>query len=154
MAALRCRFPLRERRCRAQIDDHTGNGTVPLCRANASFEWKRSTSAFSPMILAADRDRAWAASHGACPIRGVSQHFAYAHASAGIRLVFGEAIEGDNSRVCAASGRSGERYPSDIVVIGIGVDPNTELATAADFQTSTGLRSIPTYAPATRTVGP
>ncbi|MFD9669067.1 NAD(P)/FAD-dependent oxidoreductase [Rhodococcus sp. NPDC059968] len=89
--------------------------------------------------------------HGQRPMARVlseemSQHFAYAHASAGIRLVFGEAInalEGDNFRVCAAIGQSGERYPADIVVIGIGVEPNTELATAAELSTRNGIAVDP-----------
>ncbi|PBC35191.1 hypothetical protein CJ179_48950 [Rhodococcus sp. ACS1] len=70
------------------------------------------------------------------------RYFTDAHSAAGIRLVFTEAVaalDGDGSRVRAALGRSGERYPPDLVVIGIGVEPNSELATAADLATTTGI---------------
>ena len=91
-------------------------------------------------------DRAWAASHAAGPIQG---NLPTLRIRARIRrdpprLRRGDyPLEGDNSRVCAAIGRSGERYPSDIVVIGIGVEPNTELATAADLSTLNGIAVDP-----------
>jgi hypothetical protein len=52
-AALSCRFPVRDSRCRCLFDDQTGRGAVPLCRAKASLERNRCTRAVSPTILAA-----------------------------------------------------------------------------------------------------
>jgi hypothetical protein len=52
-AALSCRFPVRDKRCRCLFDDHTGSGAVPLSRAKASLERNRRTWAVSPTILAA-----------------------------------------------------------------------------------------------------
>ena len=72
----------------------------------------------------------------------MSGHLATAHAASGIRLVFDESVtafDGDGTRVRAAIGRSGERFPADLVVIGIGVEPNTELATTAGLSADRGV---------------
>ena len=52
-AALSCRFPVRDKRCRCLLEDQTGIGAVPLSRAKASFDRNRPTWAVSPMIFAA-----------------------------------------------------------------------------------------------------
>ena len=53
MAALSCRLPVRESRCRFGLPDHAGSGAVPLWRAKASLCLKRRMSATSATILAA-----------------------------------------------------------------------------------------------------
>jgi 3-phenylpropionate/trans-cinnamate dioxygenase ferredoxin reductase subunit len=76
-----------------------------------------------------------------------SQHFADAHTAAGIELVFGQtvtALEPDGVRVAAVLGGDGTRYPADLVVIGIGVHPNTEIAAAAGLPTTNGI-DVDTY---------
>ncbi|MGV9546055.1 NAD(P)/FAD-dependent oxidoreductase [Nocardia beijingensis] len=72
----------------------------------------------------------------------MSRFFADAHASAGIRFAFNEAvtaIESDGTRVAAVLGSSGARYPADLVIVGIGVEPNVEVAAAAGLVTTDGV---------------
>ncbi|MEU2006933.1 NAD(P)/FAD-dependent oxidoreductase [Rhodococcus sp. NPDC019627] len=76
-----------------------------------------------------------------------ARYFTDTHTAAGIRLVFGQtvtALEPDGARVAAALGGDGTRYPADLVVIGIGVHPNTELAAAAGLPTTHGIE-VDTY---------
>jgi 3-phenylpropionate/trans-cinnamate dioxygenase ferredoxin reductase subunit len=72
----------------------------------------------------------------------MSRCVADAHTAAGIRLIFDEsitALDGDGAQVRAAVGYDGTRYPADLVVIGIGVEPNIELAHAAGLPTDRGI---------------
>lgn len=90
--------------------------------------------------------------HGSRPMaRAVSEEmsrfFADAHSAAGIQFVFNEdvtALDGDGSQVSGVLTRSGKRYKADLVLIGIGVEPNTELATTADLTTTRGI-DVDTY---------
>ncbi|MER9877697.1 MULTISPECIES: FAD-dependent oxidoreductase [unclassified Mesorhizobium] len=61
----------------------------------------------------------------------------------GVRVLTGttiERLEGENGRVSAAITSSGERLPAQMVVIGIGVVPNVELAEAAGIAIANGIR--------------
>lgn len=71
-----------------------------------------------------------------------SRYFTEAHSAAGIRFVFGESVaafESEEARVTAVSGHSGNRYPADIVAVGIGVQPNSELAEEAGLSCPNGV---------------
>ncbi|MER9065470.1 FAD-dependent oxidoreductase [Mesorhizobium sp. M0902] len=61
----------------------------------------------------------------------------------GVRVLTGttiERLEDENGRVSAAITSSGERLPAQMVVIGIGVVPNVELAEAAGIAITNGIR--------------
>ncbi|TIQ31100.1 MAG: NAD(P)/FAD-dependent oxidoreductase [Mesorhizobium sp.] len=61
----------------------------------------------------------------------------------GVRILTGTTVvrlEGDGGRVSAAITSSGERLPAQMVIIGIGVVPNVELAEAAGIATGNGIR--------------
>ncbi len=70
----------------------------------------------------------------------VSDFFAAEHAKAGVRLVLRigvEAIEGDGKVESLRAG--GKSYGADIVLVGIGVLPNDELATHAGLASQDGI---------------
>lgn len=61
----------------------------------------------------------------------------------GVRVITGTTIshlEGENGHVTAAVTSSGERLPARMVIVGIGVVPNIELAAAAGIETGNGIR--------------
>ncbi|UCI26072.1 NAD(P)/FAD-dependent oxidoreductase [Mesorhizobium sp. B2-8-5] len=61
----------------------------------------------------------------------------------GVRILTGTTIarlEGEGGRVSAAITSGGERLPAQMVIIGIGVVPNVELAEAAGVATGNGIR--------------
>ena len=61
----------------------------------------------------------------------------------GVRILTGTTVsrlEGDNGRVAAAVTSTGERLPAQLVIIGVGVVPNVELAGAAGIATGNGIR--------------
>ncbi|UVK39005.1 NAD(P)/FAD-dependent oxidoreductase [Mesorhizobium sp. AR10] len=61
----------------------------------------------------------------------------------GVRILSGTTIarlEGENGNVSAAITSSGERLPAQMVIIGIGVVPNVELAQAAGIAIANGIR--------------
>ncbi|TGV75724.1 NAD(P)/FAD-dependent oxidoreductase, partial [Mesorhizobium sp. M00.F.Ca.ET.149.01.1.1] len=61
----------------------------------------------------------------------------------GVRILTGTTVvrlEGENGRVSAAITSSGERLPAQMVIIGIGVVPNVELAEAAGLAIGNGIR--------------
>lgn len=63
--------------------------------------------------------------------------------SMGVRILTGKTIarlEGDKGRVSAAVTSDGERLPAQLVIIGIGVAPNIELARAAGIAVGNGIR--------------
>ena len=63
------------------------------------------------------------------------------HRDHGVDLRLGETverIEGDG-RVEAVVGSSGDRYPADLVVIGVGIVPNAELASEAGLSCDNGI---------------
>lgn len=89
------------------------------------------------VIEAADRPMARALS---VPM---STFFRQAHESAGLRLLFGAGVAriiGEAGRVTGAETSAGESIPADIVMVGIGVVPNVELAAEAGLTIENGIR--------------
>ena len=61
----------------------------------------------------------------------------------GVRILTGTTVarlEGENGHVAAAVTASGERLPAQLVIVGIGVVPNVELAETAGIATGNGIR--------------
>lgn len=73
----------------------------------------------------------------------MSEHFRQAHEAAGLRLLFGTAVAGvtgKDSRASGAETASGAHLPADLVLVGIGVVPNVELAAEAGLAVENGVR--------------
>ncbi|MEU1328649.1 FAD/NAD(P)-binding oxidoreductase [Streptomyces sp. NPDC005865] len=72
-----------------------------------------------------------------------AEHFTRLHRGAGTRLLFGQgvaALHGDGrSHVTAVELADGSRLPADLVLVGIGVIPHTELAAAAGLPVNGGI---------------
>ncbi|WP_232627864.1 NAD(P)/FAD-dependent oxidoreductase [Methylobacterium sp. Leaf118] len=71
-----------------------------------------------------------------------SEAFRAIHAEAGVTLLFGagvSAIEGPEGRVAAVTLADGTSLPADLVLVGIGVVPNHELAEAAGLAVRDGI---------------
>lgn len=67
--------------------------------------------------------------------------YARIHTDNGVDLRLGEGVErfeGDG-RVEAVVGSSGTRYPADLVVVGVGIDPNVEPAEAGGIRCDNGI---------------
>jgi 3-phenylpropionate/trans-cinnamate dioxygenase ferredoxin reductase component len=72
----------------------------------------------------------------------VSEYFQARHAEAGVRIhlgVMATAIEADRERITGVSLSDGRHIPADLVVVGVGVLPNVELAKEAGLQTASGI---------------
>ncbi|MET1065281.1 MAG: FAD-dependent oxidoreductase [Arthrobacter sp.] len=72
----------------------------------------------------------------------MSDYFAQAHQRNGVTIRFGEGIAaftGQDGRVNGAVSTSGQTYPADLVLVGIGVVPRTELAAAAGLAVDNGI---------------
>src|SRR5215203_3517237 len=72
----------------------------------------------------------------------ISEHFQSRHTAAGIRIHLGvqaTAIEGDGGRVSGISLSDGRHIPADLVVVGVGVLPNVELAGEAGLAVASGI---------------
>lgn len=72
----------------------------------------------------------------------MSAYFTSIHETAGIELKLGEGIQSftqDGTRVTGALGTSGQLYPADLVLVGVGVLPNTDLAAAAGLTVDNGV---------------
>jgi 3-phenylpropionate/trans-cinnamate dioxygenase ferredoxin reductase subunit len=72
----------------------------------------------------------------------ISAYFERKHAEAGIRLHFGVGateIEGAGGRVTGISLTDGRQLPADLVVVGVGVLPNVELAAEAGLPVASGI---------------
>ena len=72
----------------------------------------------------------------------VSEYFQARHADAGIRIhlgVMATAIEADGDKVTGVSLSDGRHIPADLVVVGVGVLPNVELATEAGLPAASGI---------------
>jgi 3-phenylpropionate/trans-cinnamate dioxygenase ferredoxin reductase subunit len=72
----------------------------------------------------------------------MSSFFAGAHERSGVKLRFGEGIaafEERDGQVCAAVSTKGRVYPADLVLVGIGVVPRTELAASAGLAVDNGI---------------
>lgn len=73
----------------------------------------------------------------------VAAHFAQLHRDHGVDLRTGascEAFTGEDGRVTGFV-VDGETFPADVVVVGIGAAPNTDLATAAGLTVESGVRT-------------
>lgn len=72
----------------------------------------------------------------------ISEFFQRRHTAAGIRIHLGvqvTSIESDGARVTGVSLSDGRRIPADLVVVGVGVLPNVELAGAAGLPVASGI---------------
>ena len=72
----------------------------------------------------------------------ISEFFQRRHAEAGIRIHFGvqvTSIESDGARVAGLSLSDGRHIAADLVVVGVGVLPNVELAGAAGLPVASGI---------------
>ena len=72
----------------------------------------------------------------------LSSFYAREHRNAGVQLMLGEGLtgfEGQNGRVASVLTSSGERLPADLVIIGVGILPNTELAEACGLAVDNGI---------------
>jgi 3-phenylpropionate/trans-cinnamate dioxygenase ferredoxin reductase subunit len=72
----------------------------------------------------------------------ISAFFEARHAAAGIRIHFGvqaTGIEGDGVSVTGVSLSDGRHLPADLVVVGVGVLPNVELAGEAGLAVASGI---------------
>ncbi|SDL16429.1 NAD(P)/FAD-dependent oxidoreductase [Arthrobacter sp. ok362] len=72
----------------------------------------------------------------------MSGYFADVHTDSGINLKLGEGIAsltGVEGKVSGAVSTSGTEYPADLVVVGIGVLPNSELAVQACLEVDNGI---------------
>ncbi|MBU6420389.1 MAG: FAD-dependent oxidoreductase, partial [Proteobacteria bacterium] len=88
------------------------------------------------VIEAADRPMARVLS------KEMSEYFRAAHEANGIRFVFGATaakLTGGGPRVEAVEAGDGQRFPADLVLVGIGVIPNTEIAAQAGLATGNGI---------------
>jgi 3-phenylpropionate/trans-cinnamate dioxygenase ferredoxin reductase subunit len=90
----------------------------------------------------------------------MSEWFAAAHRSQGINLRLGEGIDrfepGADGRVGAAISTTGASYPADLVLVGIGVQPNDTLASDSGIETSNGIvvdETLRTADPAVLAIG-
>src|ERR1700731_4782484 len=72
----------------------------------------------------------------------ISDYFQDRHTAAGIRIHLGvqaTAIESDGARVTGVSLSDGRHVPADLVVVGVGVLPNIELAAEAGLPVAAGI---------------
>ena len=72
----------------------------------------------------------------------VSEYFQARHAGAGVRIhlgVMATAIEADGDDITGVSLSDGRHIPADLVVVGVGVLPNVELAKEAGLSTASGI---------------
>jgi 3-phenylpropionate/trans-cinnamate dioxygenase ferredoxin reductase component len=72
----------------------------------------------------------------------ISDYFQKRHAAAGIRIhlgVMATAIEADGDKITGVSLSDGRHIPADLVVVGVGVLPNVELAAEAGLPTASGI---------------
>jgi 3-phenylpropionate/trans-cinnamate dioxygenase ferredoxin reductase subunit len=72
----------------------------------------------------------------------ISNFFEQRHAAAGIRIHFGvqaTSIEADDGRLTGVSLSDGRHVPADMVVVGVGVLPNIELAAEAGLAVASGI---------------
>ena len=72
----------------------------------------------------------------------ISEHFQSRHTAAGIRIHLGvqvTSIESDGSKVTGASLSDGRHIKADLIVVGVGVLPNVELAAEAGLKVAAGI---------------
>ncbi|MEP7057833.1 MAG: FAD-dependent oxidoreductase [Caldimonas sp.] len=74
--------------------------------------------------------------------RTMAEHLQRAHASRGVEFLMRTSvasIDGADGRVTGVTTEDGRRVDADLVLIGIGVEPNTELAAAAGLAVDEGI---------------
>jgi 3-phenylpropionate/trans-cinnamate dioxygenase ferredoxin reductase subunit len=74
--------------------------------------------------------------------RELGERFAQLHRDNGVEVHTGEGVngfEGSDGRVVAVVDDDGHRLPADVVVVGVGIRPNTDLAVAARLQVENGI---------------
>ena len=72
----------------------------------------------------------------------ISEFFQSSHSAAGIRIHLGvqvTSIEADGGKVTGVSLSDGRHMPADLVVVGVGVLPNVELAAEAGLKVAAGI---------------
>ncbi len=71
----------------------------------------------------------------------IGKVYAQIHRDHGVDLRLGEGVTGfeGSDRVESVVGSSGTRYPADLVVIGVGIQPNVELASGAGIDCDNGI---------------
>jgi 3-phenylpropionate/trans-cinnamate dioxygenase ferredoxin reductase subunit len=72
----------------------------------------------------------------------ISEHFQLRHTASGIRIHLGvqvTGIESDGDKVTGVSLSDGRHIPADLVVVGVGVLPNVELAAEAGLPVASGI---------------
>ncbi|MBR1123779.1 FAD-dependent oxidoreductase [Bradyrhizobium lablabi] len=72
----------------------------------------------------------------------ISEYFQLKHTAAGIRIHLGvqvTSIESDGDKVTGVSLNDGRHIPADLVVVGVGVLPNVELAAEAGLPVASGI---------------
>ncbi|MGJ4883405.1 NAD(P)/FAD-dependent oxidoreductase [Bradyrhizobium sp. HKCCYLRH1065] len=72
----------------------------------------------------------------------ISDYFQKQHAEAGVRIHLGvqaTSIEADGNKVTGVSLSDGRHIPADLVVVGVGVLPNVELAAEAGLPVASGI---------------
>jgi len=71
----------------------------------------------------------------------VSRFYHDCHSDAGVKIRYGAAVTAFSGRtaVKAVETASGERFPCDLVIVGIGVEPNVELAESAGLPCDNGI---------------
>jgi 3-phenylpropionate/trans-cinnamate dioxygenase ferredoxin reductase subunit len=72
----------------------------------------------------------------------ISEYFQHRHTSAGIRIHLGvqaTSIEGEGGQVAGVSLSDGRHIPADLIVVGVGVLPNVELAAEAGLAVASGI---------------
>ena len=70
----------------------------------------------------------------------VSDFFEGAHRAAGVRIVTGTGVEGfEGDGAVSAVRAGGKSYPADVVLVGIGVLPNIEIAAEAGIECKNGI---------------
>ena len=72
----------------------------------------------------------------------ISEFFQQRHTAAGIRIHLGvqvTSIEGDGGKVTGVSLSDGRHIPADLIVVGVGVLPNVELAAEAGLPVASGI---------------
>ncbi len=89
----------------------------------------------------------------------IASHVRQRLAEIGVRVLTGTTVarlEGENGHVVAAVTSTGERLPAGMVIIGVGVVPNVELAGTAGIATANGIRvdqQMRTSAPGVLAIG-
>ncbi|MDI6025787.1 FAD-dependent oxidoreductase [Corticibacterium sp. UT-5YL-CI-8] len=76
----------------------------------------------------------------------ISEHVRLRLGGLGVRILLNttlDRLDGDNGAVSAAVTSTGERLPAQMVIVGIGVVPNVELAEAAGLSIANGIRVDP-----------